>query len=118
MRKKRIATVSILIVAWLTIWYSIWEFSSLNDKLENSLKENLKQQTVIEQLKTLSPIEIDEIELKTAQLDSEKHEILEADHKKLKELAIWKTRCLKKKIIWEETNCSENLERYASYNLK
>ena len=118
MSKIKWGSVSILIVVTLTIWYTVWEFRDLRSQNLTKDKQLLQAQTKIEQLSKLSPIEIDEIDLKTSQLDSEKYAKLEEENKRLKELAVWKTRCLKKKIIWEETDCENNLERYASYNLK
>ena len=53
----------------------------------------------IEALKIPSQVEITNKELTQAILDSDKYKKLEAKDKALKENAIWKTRCLKKKII-------------------
>jgi len=58
------------------------------------------------ELKALSQIEVDQIELESAKINTDKliSQELEANEllikiKGLKELSIWKTRCLKKKII-------------------
>ena len=118
MSKKKIGIISALIVLWLIIWYGIVDYNKTNSELADAKLSLLQAQSKIEQLKELSPIEIDEIDLKKAQLDSEKYAKLEAENKRLKEMSVWKTRCLKKKIVWEEKDCTNNLERYASYNLK
>ena len=118
MSKKKIGIILTLTVTWLIIWYGWFHIVDLQNTIIETKKQNLKYKNTIEQLKELSPIEIDEIDLKKAQLDSEKYAKLEAENKRLKEMSVWKTRCLKKKIVWEEKDCTNNLERYASYNLK
>ena len=74
------------------------------------------QENEISTLKLPSQIEITNQELTQSILDSAKYEKLEAENKRLKENAIWKQRCLEKKILWEKLNCNEDLERFANYS--
>jgi len=95
----KIGTISILVVLALLIGYTWYIAYGLNQSIIKLSKENLRQQAVIGQLKILSPIEIDNIDLQKANLNIEKYTKLEAENKKKKEQAIWKTRCLKKKLV-------------------
>jgi len=121
MKKQKIVIVSTIIVATLFIWYRDYTKGVEYNALITQLKEYQMQNS---ELKALSQIEVDQIELESAKINTDKliSQELEANEllikiKGLKELSIWKTRCLKKKIIWEEENCETDLERYASYNL-
>jgi len=95
----KLRTISILVVLALLIGYTWYIAYGLNQSILKLAKENLRQQAVIGQLKILSPIEIDDIDLKKANLNIEKYTKLEAENKKRKELATWKSRCLKKKLV-------------------
>lgn len=110
---KVVSVIVLVILAWLVV------SSNQSLKRENAMlnldlqKEKIKS----EKLQELSQIEIDQLDLQKAEYDSIRYAEEEAQYKKLKEESIWKTRCLKKKMIGEEESCEENLERYASYNL-
>ncbi len=112
MSKQTIGILSILLVMWLIMWYK--NYSDIT-RLNNAHKEIIKYKMQIDELQEPSQIEKDEIELKKAELDSIAYWKLEAESKKRKEESIWKTRCLKKKIVWEEDICDNDLERFAVY---
>ncbi len=115
MSKRNLGVLSILLVTWLAIWYNSYT-NSMN--LENAHKEIIQYQMQIDELEKPSQIELDEIDLKKAEVNAIAYWKLEAESKARKEQAIWKTRCIKKKIIWEEEECETNLEERFAIHVK
>lgn len=113
---KKLIVLSVLIVVCLVYWYILTSEALTNYNNVKASVLNLKAEN--EKLKQLSPIEQDAEELKQTGLDYEYYKAEEQEMKELKELSKWKQRCLKKKLIWEETQCKDNLEKHADYSGK
>ena len=105
-----------LMIIWVVAITAIWYTSYSNYTLQQEIKKTKLEMQVLKQ-----PSQIEKMwdELKKAIIDSKIYSKKEIEYKNKKEQAIWKTRCLKKKIIWEEKwSCKKELDRFASYNLK
>jgi len=103
-------------IIWVVAITAIWYTSYSNYTLQQEIK---KTKLEMQLLKQPSQIEIMWDELKKAIMNSKIYSKKEIEYKNKKEQAIWKTRCLKKKIIWEEKwSCEKELNRFASYNIK
>lgn len=115
MSKKKIVTITTILVVWLIIWYKWYSMQNALTQAKIEAKiEASKYEMLLSEPRVMSEIESDRMYLDTARLDFIKYWNLEAEYKENKEKSKWLERCLEKKLIWEVDHCN-NLEEYAVY---
>lgn len=123
--KKALIIIAVLFVSW-TYAYQINSLTSDVVEAKNQI-EVLKKNDIRTIRAEIDSLEADAIEYAKMEIDlrkqAEENIALAELRKQYKEESIWKKRCLKKNVDLylegsEMEDCSENLERFASYNIK